>query len=538
MVLFRKFGWIALLWLVAEVLFLYFTDSRWLLTFLFYSPVEVFQKNYPDYWWLVFGVVKGHVWVIGAISVAYCYYQLSSLLKALRYLAPRSLRWFISLPVKCLKWFVSIKRWWCSLPADRELKKNAGLLIFSLLLALVLAEICLRWVFKIEPGQHTYSPWFSETDSLIELEGMQADSDGILHVSSKAAEYVNHRLASYSYTTARYEQKENVCLEVYGLEWNYFELQSDTSTHPFAAWLRNIKKKPPQQHSYFEQQVLQYSLQPINQEGFRSISFKAGDTTRKKILLLGDSFTWGHYSENKLSSFADLLLQKGYWVYNTGISGADVPQYVAIAQKYVPVLKPDVVVVNFFMGNDISYYPRKVEPYRPYHYMTNASNLISCPNGIYFNSPQEAYKFVCAHYRIPLTSAFNRFCTYTALGTAAFMALKKYNKVSVMVPQYEDYWTKAAALHSTMPYANKQLTDLQKVCKENGSRLILVAIPEQRGNQLIKPEDVPELFPDIKYYTSPVQLSHYATDNGHYNESGHRIHAGFIDSLIKNYSAP
>jgi uncharacterized membrane protein YphA (DoxX/SURF4 family) len=67
----RQYGWIALLLLVAEGVFLHYTDSRWLFTFLFYAPEEIFQQNYPRFWWLVYGVVKGQVWVLVGVALYY-----------------------------------------------------------------------------------------------------------------------------------------------------------------------------------------------------------------------------------------------------------------------------------------------------------------------------------------------------------------------------------------------------------------------------------------------------------------------------------
>lgn len=84
MALFRKYGWIALLWLVAEVLFLYFTDSRWLFTYLFFSPVEVFQKNYPDYWWLVYVVMKVHMPAMSFVAVWFVWLRIVELLAQMR----------------------------------------------------------------------------------------------------------------------------------------------------------------------------------------------------------------------------------------------------------------------------------------------------------------------------------------------------------------------------------------------------------------------------------------------------------------------
>ena len=66
---------------------------------------------------------------------------------------------------------------------------------------------------------------------------------------------------------------------------------------------------------------------------------------KKKVLMLGDSFLYGHSAENFTSSFANNLLAKGYYVYNTGISGADVTQYKAIADKYIPIIPMKEIII-------------------------------------------------------------------------------------------------------------------------------------------------------------------------------------------------
>ena len=91
----------------------------------------------------------------------------------------------------------------------------------------------------------------------------------------------------------------------------------------------------------------------INEDGFRSPSFSRLDSTKRKVMFIGDSFAWGKSAEPLTGHcFVDLVRNEtGYEVINLGIPGADPAQYYELAMKYIPLLKPDVVFVMFFMGN-------------------------------------------------------------------------------------------------------------------------------------------------------------------------------------------
>ena len=93
----------------------------------------------------------------------------------------------------------------------------------------------------------------------------------------------------------------------------------------------------------------------INESGFRDVRGRAiarGDAARTRILLLGDSFTEG-FGVDQADTWARRLEQLGeYEVWNLGRMGASPLFYVVMAREYVPLLHPDVVVVQLF-DNDL-----------------------------------------------------------------------------------------------------------------------------------------------------------------------------------------
>lgn len=103
----------------------------------------------------------------------------------------------------------------------------------------------------------------------------------------------------------------------------------------------------------------------INADGFRGNEI-AINNDKKNILLCGDSYTWGYSAKPIDSCFADVLQKwmPAYNVINLGLPGTDVITYKKIIEHYLPVLHPDLVVINFFSGNDFIYYDKKLIPYK------------------------------------------------------------------------------------------------------------------------------------------------------------------------------
>ena len=90
-----------------------------------------------------------------------------------------------------------------------------------------------------------------------------------------------------------------------------------------------------------------------NAQGFRGENF---DPFYEKIIfMLGDSMTLGYgIDENQTSSY---MLQKylndRYKVYNLGVLHYGQKQEVVQLKRYLPIYKPDLVIVNLALANDI-----------------------------------------------------------------------------------------------------------------------------------------------------------------------------------------
>lgn len=94
-----------------------------------------------------------------------------------------------------------------------------------------------------------------------------------------------------------------------------------------------------------------------NSDGFSWREFpKEKDSTKKRILFIGDSFTSGMWADSIELSFAGIsdkiLSNENYEILNLGIAGYGFADYERIIKGYALALKADEVVICAFIGND------------------------------------------------------------------------------------------------------------------------------------------------------------------------------------------
>jgi hypothetical protein len=234
-------------------------------------------------------------------------------------------------------------------------KPEYSLLFGVLFLCLICAEIFLRSQ-GFKPGQTTLSPWLTKVDSLLLKKGFYADSTGIFNIDSEAGKEISKRIKlnlEIKDSNRLIKVQEDEANEVYDLVRQFCEVQSATIENDFTDKIGSLKSTSPLEWTSLDSAIWKYSLSPINQDGFKSVAFKKYPEAKTSVLLLGDSFTWGHSTTNITNSFSDLLLSNDIAVYNTGISGTDASQYLKLAKLYIPILEPDMVIVNFYLGNDV-----------------------------------------------------------------------------------------------------------------------------------------------------------------------------------------
>lgn len=276
----------------------------------------------------------------------------------------------------------------------------------------------------------------------------------------------------------------------------------------------------------------------INSEGFRSPEFSEHDTAKKKILFIGDSFTWGFSAQPVWDScFTDRIRNETeFEVYNTGIPTADPPQYAEIARIYIPKLKPDMVFVMFFMGNDLMKQDRRIIPDSSFFYFTNAGCIEATIDGKYFATAQGAYNYVTKkkYYLGESENIFEKIISKSSL-------LSRLYSIRFRTEEKIDYEN----LRKNTAVTKKYLSAIKRVCEENHIDFKLVLIAEVKEADL-KVEQLQEKYADLlldaelkddwlvpqcgKQYFKPYPDSHL-------NNMGHRFYANYLKDYLKKKSA-
>ena len=261
----------------------------------------------------------------------------------------------------------------------------------------------------------------------------------------------------------------------------------------------------------------------VNAQGFRGNEFKFIDTPRPKILLIGDSFAWGFSAEPITKSFPDLLDEEGYHVYNGGIPGTDPQQYALIAEKYTPLLKPQVTAVCLYLGNDTARRPLLVKPGKNLYYDTSLGLLRGYDDkGNFFKDVREAVQYLKNRKCGNCESAWEKFRFKTVIGRALDSLLYRGPG---LVTDNERKWV------------IDSLKRIEAVCLRNNSEFIIFLIPffDPEVDNLKSTERNLPLFKDFQYYY-PANLKkkdYKGPPDLHFNNKGHRKFADFIMEILK-----
>ena len=273
----------------------------------------------------------------------------------------------------------------------------------------------------------------------------------------------------------------------------------------------------------------------VNSDGFRTKEFAAIDSTKKKVLFTGDSFTWGLSAKPLSNCFVDLIrTETNYEVINLGIPATDPPQYLALAQKYIPALKPDMVFIVFFMWNDLMQNDRKVSPDEPIYFMTNAGALLADIDGKQFHTAQAAYDY-CVNQKYFLQNPHNTF--EWAISKSAL--LSRLYSVRFRLEEKLRYEKTVNDSYITKKY----LQGIKKTADENKVPVKFVLIPakneadldlekyKQRYNSLLGDADLKNNW--LLLTNSPSYFTEYP--DAHLNNKGHRVYADSLKQYLNNY---
>ncbi len=433
-------------------------------------------------------------------------------------------------------------------------KSNIVLFVFSVIISLLFAEFVLR-ITGTHPGFIKSFDGFTIVDNLRVYKNFATDEAGIYKFSPwvtdsllkyfdcDTRENTNPEIEKVLYDGDKvYYIYECFCKQTktpkFSLYWSLLEYMNggDADTNCLVETHHRILQNQVTADEIWKGAFMEYFSRPFNQDGFRSIPFKNYATKQLKVLVIGDSFVYGMDAHPQQNSFVDLLLSRGYLVYAAGIPGTDPAQYAAIAKKYIPILKPDVVVSCLYTGNDFMKYAREPDAHRPHEHMTNAGLFTSNPYGKYL-SAEEGYRFYVSLSTFPDSTnrLFDRICSYTSIGSLVWNFL--YNKGMVSHVSQKFYSNESMIPADSIYARTKVYTKrIQSICQNDSIPFIQAVIPELD----VRPVDTSVLsFLFDGQYSIPQNLdaqTDYYKRAIHFNNNGAYKYANFLDSLLKPYA--
>ena len=284
----------------------------------------------------------------------------------------------------------------------------------------------------------------------------------------------------------------------------------------------------------------------INAQGFQA-TFHYDTATintarrlgKKIILLIGDSFVEGYNDSAWSRTFPERLRQQmpGCLICNFGISGMDPVQYQLVAEKYVPLLQPDLVLVAFCGSNDVMETERYPQPHIPMYYQTNAAWL-----------PSTAPFEVCGNLHTTFADAYTAYKYYRQFASLQYhtgLAPRLCRPLVVSTLLY--YACIKHPVAPNPPVTNARLRQTAAACtKQPGTAFKIVLIPAQHQVNSLKTfaQQQQEYAPVFKglekhlvYYTKGDLTSendYLDFSNGHFNDKGNRKFAAFLQAVIED----
>ena len=285
----------------------------------------------------------------------------------------------------------------------------------------------------------------------------------------------------------------------------------------------------------------------VNAEGFQSeLEFTPESMERirksgkKIVMLIGDSYAQGCCADTYEQSFAYLLNQSDdYEVLNFGIPGADPVQYRLIVQKYAAILKPDLIVVAVYGGNDILEYDRTPKPFVPLAYpikkgpwINSEGPIYLTKQGTYFKNFKEAKSHYFEFFSMWSDEAnfFEKNIRYSVVLSRPYLkgkTKKRYEEIKNQMPNIVRQRHSSRNLEQLVMHANRLRT-----------RVLFTLIPspsdvETKRNLQKKYTLVFGLMP--YYMPENLSMKDYdgLTDANHFNNQGHQKYARFLRDLIE-----
>lgn len=272
--------------------------------------------------------------------------------------------------------------------------------------------------------------------------------------------------------------------------------------------LVGLRHKPGYSGAMYRKNAFSVSVQ-IDSNGFRQSNFAEQRQYLKRLLLLGDSFTFG-LGVPEEASFASRIQPElnfyGVGVINAGQSGYCVTQEALWGMALADTLKPTLIVVAFYPGNDV-----KGDYFRDFE-------NVEIRYGYRFRKdrrlPIAAVDFLRAHsYAWILWNTHQRRSRIERL-SETFDALARDSLEVVLQPTMNAF----RMLHA--------------YCKANNIALGVMIIPQlARPTPFDRPMKAffeQEGIPYLDLNDKKIRRSDYFLNDAHWNEKGHKKAARYL----------
>jgi hypothetical protein len=279
----------------------------------------------------------------------------------------------------------------------------------------------------------------------------------------------------------------------------------------------------------------------INSDGFKTHEFsEIRSSHKKKVMLIGDSYVFGISIDRRIKTTFPEWMEKidtNLITINLGLPGTDVATYRKVALTYIPLLKPDYVIVNLYL-NDFILYKKEIIPYQFNDlFITNSAPFLKTnadnpdTSKIWqFNTMFDAYNFVIRKFTLFDNNSLPALVSkHSALLSGLYRIIRGFGNPKVNQTGY-----------AKVDYTIKYLRDIKRMADSCNARFILTCIPKFDSTAAI-PDigniSVNQYFPadlDFQYQAQFPESDFMPSPDGHFNEEGNLKYANNLLNIIKN----
>ena len=342
--------------------------------------------------------------------------------------------------------------------------------------------------------------------------------------------------------------------------------------------ISSLKEDPLVGYTYTPNMNLNYEDEngeraiQINNMGFRSHDYNQKDikSGKQRIIVLGDSFTIGLGARMTFSDLLENMLnnngKKPVLVYNFGMPGYSSHNELGVLQKYGEDIRPKVVIVTFYLGND---FRDNLIPLSNLKIISGylVNNVFTWADKKIILNDEELAKYVDIATEYKLTGySMIQMIRVDKFGAQMTFIEKTVRQLSISFPgikSFTDYFKQKIplgmllSLNITVPEYYKvsdeeikttevYLKEIRDESHKLNATLILAIIPEHLSNDenLSKRQTIKQICErlgvshviDLFDYLKDDMDNYYLKSDDHLSQAGHSVVANGIVTYIHKHN--